>query len=65
MGKNGCTSEVSMQIISKLIELVLTKIIFNLMMKIISRQKFGTAMGTRMAPFMGKFEKDFDYHCRS
>ena len=61
--RNGCKPERSIQSISKLIELVLTRnhFQFNNTNYI---QKLGTAMGTSMAPanaslFMGKFEKDF------
>lgn len=65
--RNGCKSEKSIQCISELIELVLTKnhFQFNETNYI---QKLGTAMGTRMAPsyaslFMGKFEKEFLDSC--
>ena len=60
---NGCKRKESIQCISKLIELVLTKNHFQFN-DVDYIQKLGTAMGTRMAPsysslFMGKFEKDF------
>ena len=61
--RNGCKPDRSIQCISKLIELELTKnhFQFNNTYYI---QTLGTAEGTRMAPayaslFMGKFEKDF------
>ena len=67
MSKNGCASRDSVQGISKLIELVLTKNHFQLNDEDYI-QRLGTAMGTRMAPsyaslFMGKFEKDFLESC--
>ena len=60
---NGRKRKESIQCISKLIELVLTKIHFQFN-DADYIQKLGTAMGTRMAHsfaslFMGKFEKDF------
>ena len=67
MSKNGCASRDSVQGISKLIELVLTKNHFQFNDEDYI-QRLGTAMGTRMAPsyaslFMGKFEKDFLESC--
>ena len=65
--KNGCKSEKSIQCISELIELVLTKNHFQFN-RIDFLQTLGTAMGTRLAPsyaslFMGKLEKEFLNSC--
>lgn len=67
MGENGRTSTDSVQSISKLIELVLTKNHFQFNDEDYI-QKLGTSMGTRMAPsyaslFMGKFEKEYLESC--
>ena len=64
---NGCKPKEFLKCISKLIELVLTKNHFQLN-DVDYLQKFGTAMGTRMASsftslFIGKFEKEFLDSC--
>ena len=61
--RNGCKPEGSIQSISKLIELVLTKN-HSQLNNTNYTQNIGTTMGMRMAPayaslVMGKFEKDF------
>ena len=65
--KIGCKSKTSIQHISDLINIVLTKYHFQFNRNNYL-QKLGTAMGTRMAPsyaslFMGKFEKEFLDSC--